>query len=95
MFLGNNALDDDQRQHHQDNGDGQANPDHLQQSGQDKGNKGNTYHRDRIGQLGGHMKQMIREKRETYRDYVRERIKEHLGNPVANNILAQPLKEVS
>lgn len=40
------------------------------------------------------MRQMIREKRETYRDYVRERIKEHLGNPIANNILAKPLKEV-
>jgi len=41
------------------------------------------------------MRQLIREKRETYRDYVRERIKEHLGDPVANNILAKPLKEAS
>lgn len=43
----------------------------------------------------GAMQHTILEARETYRDYVRERIKEHLGDPVANNILAKPLKEVS
>ena len=43
----------------------------------------------------GVMKQMIREKRDTYRDYVRERIKEFLGNPTASNVLSNPLKEVA
>ena len=43
----------------------------------------------------GAMKQMIKEKRETYRDYVRERIKEHLGEAAANNELSKPLKVVA
>jgi len=39
------------------------------------------------------IKQLIYDKRETYRDYVRERIKEYLGNPVDTNILAKRLKQ--
>ena len=59
VLLGDNSLDDEQGDDHQRDGDDHADHHVLHQTGDDEADEGNGSHGDAVGDLGGHMVQVV------------------------------------